>query len=96
MASPTDRRPTTNTADPPDGRLRTRTWPPLAIVALVNASCAALLVSPDFPVGIGFQPLLDTANAACAHAAAAGMADNGPVRGRAAQPAATHAQAAPR
>eukprot|EP01046_Picozoa_sp_COSAG06_P013985 COSAG06_NODE_855_length_11931_cov_20.218813_9_plen_178_part_00 len=49
-------------------------------VALVNASCAALLVSPDFPVGIGFQPLLDTANDACAHAAAAGMADEGTVR----------------
>jgi hypothetical protein len=48
-------------------------------VALVNASCAALLVSPAFPVGIGFQPLLDTANAACAHAAA-GMADDEPVR----------------
>eukprot|EP01046_Picozoa_sp_COSAG06_P057230 COSAG06_NODE_11090_length_1568_cov_4.834581_2_plen_181_part_00 len=54
-------------------------------VALVNASCAALLISPAFPVGIGFQPILDTANAACAHAAAAGMADDGPVRGRAAQ-----------
>eukprot|EP01046_Picozoa_sp_COSAG06_P036470 COSAG06_NODE_4024_length_4649_cov_240.051209_5_plen_177_part_00 len=64
-------------------------------VALVNASCAALLVSPAFPVGIGFQPILDAANAACAHAAAAGMADDGPVRGRAAQPAATHAQASP-
>ena len=36
-------------------------------VALVNASCAALLVSPAFPVGIGFQPLLDGATAACAH-----------------------------
>jgi hypothetical protein len=40
-------------------------------VVLVNASCAALLVSPTFPVGIGFQPLLDAANDACAHAAAA-------------------------
>ena len=49
-------------------------------VALVNASCAALLVSPAFPVGIGFQPMLDAANAACAHAAAAGMADEGTVR----------------
>ena len=38
-------------------------------VALVNASCAALLVSPSFPVGIGFQPLLDGANDACAQAA---------------------------
>jgi hypothetical protein len=38
-------------------------------VALVNASCAALLASPAFPVGIGFQPILDAANAACAQAA---------------------------
>mgnify|MGYP000894676608 CR=1 FL=1 len=67
-------------------------------VALVNASCAALLVSPAFPVGIGFQPLLDAANAACAHTAAAGMADEGTVRREQlrAAPAATHAQAAPR
>ncbi len=65
-------------------------------VALVNASCASLLVSPAFPVGIGFQPILDAANAACAHAAAAArVAENGPVRGRAAQPAATHAQGTP-
>jgi hypothetical protein len=49
-------------------------------VALVNASCAALLVSPAFPVGIGFQPLLDTANDACAHTAAARVADDEPVR----------------
>eukprot|EP01043_Picozoa_sp_COSAG02_P034696 COSAG02_NODE_2441_length_8858_cov_31.570271_11_plen_136_part_00 len=48
-------------------------------VALVNESCAAMLVSPSFPVGIGFQPLLDTANDACAHAAAAGRVADGPV-----------------
>jgi hypothetical protein len=65
-------------------------------VALVNASCAALLVSPAFPVGIGFQPLLDAANAACAHAAAAGMADDGTVREQLrAAPAATNTQASP-
>jgi len=49
-------------------------------VALMNASCAALLVSPSFPAGIGFQPMLDDANDACTHAAdAAGRVDE-PVR----------------
>eukprot|EP01046_Picozoa_sp_COSAG06_P019239 COSAG06_NODE_1364_length_9696_cov_14.104929_19_plen_150_part_00 len=67
-------------------------------VALVNASCAALLVSPAFPVGIGFQPLLDAANDACAHAAAAGIADEGTVRESSSElrrPPPTHAQAPP-
>ena len=49
-------------------------------VALVNASCAALLVSPAFPVGIGFQPLLDNATVACADAAAAETEDEPVVR----------------
>jgi hypothetical protein len=49
-------------------------------VALVNASCAALLVSPSFPVGIGFQALLDPANVACADAAAAETEDEPVVR----------------
>jgi hypothetical protein len=66
-------------------------------VALVNASCAALLVSPAFPVGIGFQPLLDAANDACTHAAAARMADDELVRRELlrAAPAATNTQASP-
>jgi hypothetical protein len=49
-------------------------------VALVDASCAALLVSPAFPAGTGFQPILDAANDACAHAADARRAVEEPVR----------------
>jgi hypothetical protein len=47
-------------------------------VGLVNSSCATLLVSPSFPVGAGFKPLLDNATTACA------SAPDEPVSGRAA------------